>query len=691
MLQILRLTSLCCLLITGGQSLSAQCQPDEIEVRLKIETDNYGYETFWSLVPGGNGCGIAPIASGGNANQVGCNGGGQQDATTSFGYGDNATVNAGPWCLKTDSIYTLHYVDDYGDGGASFTILIGNYPVHHFKSTGSSGSYYFKVVLPLDYNAALLKIGTYGFNDLKPTSIHGQMFNMGASTITSVDVSYAVEGNAPLTEALTGLNIEPFTSAHFNLSAPWIPADTGNYQLKVWLSNINGNADLDPLNDTLGKAVYFRAPIPNLIDRYLSDSVVIKTVGTSADGLDKPRDLAFAPTPSPTLWVVNKKTESAGGSTVTYFDAGLPTQVARLKKDENSWHFMSLPTGIAFSYNSNFATSPGVYDANHQGGASHFTGPALWSSDWSVYAEPSGGNGSHLDMLHQSPYSMGIEWEEDNVFWVYDGYNKNIVRYDFGEDHGPGNDDHADGIVRRYTEVAVNRADDNISNHLALDRESSWLYIVDNGSKRVLRLDIHSGVPTEDLTPYAEPLHEYSAMTGADWSVYIDSLIKPSGIAVIGNYLLVSDFGSGEIIVYDRTGSEGVELGRFDTGPGGIMGIEIGPDGKIWYVNTTQNKVYQLDYTPFTVAANEPGKGPAFSVSPNPTDQAFEVRLGVNNYATNYRLRVMNTLGQVLKDESIAGRSSVRVDLSGQSAGYYFVQIAGEKGNRTERVLLSSR
>lgn len=68
---------------------------------------------------------------------------------------------------------------------------------------------------------------------------------------------------------------------------------------------------------------------------------------------------------------------------------------------------------------------------------------------------------------------MGIEWEEDNVFWVYDGYNKNIVRcMIFGEDHGPGNDDHSDGIVHRYTEIAVNRIDDNISNHLALDRKA---------------------------------------------------------------------------------------------------------------------------------------------------------------------------------------------------------------------------
>ncbi|MCC6412907.1 MAG: T9SS type A sorting domain-containing protein [Saprospiraceae bacterium] len=690
MQKLLPLYVLCYFGLFSQQNLLAQCQPDETEVHLIVETDTYGYETFWSLVSGGNACNAASIATGGNTSQVGCFGGGQQDASPGLGYGNNTMVELGPWCLKTDSVYTLFDVDDWGDGGATFTIVIGGYPIHHFKSTGTGGQYDFTVKLPLAFNAELSEIGNYSFNDLKPTTVNGELFNMGASAITTIDISYSVDGNAPQTETLTGLNVDPFTHAHFYLSTPWTPADTGNYQLKVWLANINGNADLFPVNDTLGKAVYFRSPIPFLLDHYLTDSVVINTIGTSFDGLDKPSDLAFAPTPSPTLWVVNRKTESSGGSTVTYFNAGLPTQDPQEKKDQNSWHFMSLPTGIAFSYNGNFATSPGVLDANHQGGGSHFTGPALWSSDWSVYAEPSGGNGSHLDMLHQSPYSMGIEWEEDNVFWVYDGYNKNIVRYDFQEDHGPGNDDHADGIVRRFVELEVERVDNTVSNHMALDRESGHMYIVDNGNKRVLRLDINSGEATEDLTPYAEPLAEYTAMTGTDWSVYIDSLNKPSGIAVLGDYLLVTDYGTGEIIFYDRTGAEGAELGRYDTGPGGIMGIEISPDGKIWYVNTTQSKVYQLDYTPFTVAANEPGNGPEFSISPNPTEQIFMIRLGTNYNAADYRLRVLDALGQVVRDESITS-NTVRVDLGDQNAGYYFVQILNEKGSRTERVLLLPR
>lgn len=67
----------------------------------------------------------------------------------------------------------------------------------------------------------------------------------------------------------------------------------------------------------------------------------------------------------------------------------------------------------------------------------------------SIYAEPSGGNGSHLDMLHESPYCQGIASETLNRFWVVDGNLGDIVMYDFKADHGPGNNDHADGVVHR--------------------------------------------------------------------------------------------------------------------------------------------------------------------------------------------------------------------------------------------------
>ena len=78
-----------------------------------------------------------------------------------------------------------------------------------------------------------------------------------------------------------------------------------------------------------------------------------------------------------------------------------------------------------------------LLDANRQGGT--FAGPSLWNSDMNVYAIDPGSdangdrlNGSHLDMLHGSPYSMRIE----SAFWVFDGYNGHIAWYNFAADHG---------------------------------------------------------------------------------------------------------------------------------------------------------------------------------------------------------------------------------------------------------------
>ena len=73
-------------------------------------------------------------------------------------------------------------------------------------------------------------------------------------------------------------------------------------------------------------------------------------------------------------------------------------------------------------------------------------------------------------MLHESPYSQGVAWEIDNVFWIFDGYNNDIVRYDFVDDHNPGNSYHGDAIVRRYSDESVAKDPAGIvPSHMILD------------------------------------------------------------------------------------------------------------------------------------------------------------------------------------------------------------------------------
>lgn len=327
-------------------------------------------------------------------------------------------------------------------------------------------------------------------------------------------------------------------------------------------------------------------------------------VAGASDQIEHPNDLAFNPSRPNELWVINEDTEFSGGSTVKISNAGEASQTSLWQRDWNARHFMARPTGIAFSTedndfspgNSNFATSAGVFSANLN--TTPFTGPSLWSSDPLIYAQTSSfehglfPNGSHLDMLHETPYGMGIAHEVDNVFWLFDGFSGIIKRYDFVEDHGPGNDDHSDGIVRSYSDVTVTRNPD-VPSHLILDKNTGWLYICDTGGKRVIRMDINSGSKNSDIPLLYEFLAERSEWTGATVEVFATGLEDPCGIALNENRLFVGDNSSGEIIAYDINSNE--ELARVQTPSSNLRGLEIGPNGKLWYVDYDSGDVVRID------------------------------------------------------------------------------------------------
>jgi hypothetical protein len=190
---------------------------------------------------------------------------------------------------------------------------------------------------------------------------------------------------------------------------------------------------------------------------------------------------------------------------------------------------------------------------------------------------------------------MGVAWEKDNIYWVFDGYNKNIVSYNFQTPHPIGGDDHSDGILKRYTEVKVKRVVGKPS-HMVIDHKTNWLYIVDNGNKRVLRMDINSGEQSTSISNPYEPLEEYYRVITATWEVFVDSgLVMPVGIDVMDGRLVVTDDANGDIVFYNTTtGRKNAEIGRVKTGAPGIAGITIAPDSTLWYVNTTSNEVMHL-------------------------------------------------------------------------------------------------
>lgn len=681
----LLLTAACCVTNTV---VNAQCPAGQTQVSIVVITDDYGYEGYWELVPGGGSCGTATIASGGNAAQVGCTGGGAPyTATAGNGYANNSTFTSTSFCLTTGGAYTIKYVDDYGDGGFTFKVMINGFPVHIFSGSGAVQTYNFNVTPPPAYDLSVGKIALPMYGQPGAKTIKGSIFNYGNTTITSFDLNYKINSGATVTSTISGVSIPGYTSYDFTHPTAWNVTTNGSYVIDAWATNLNGsNPDTNTANDHKTFTYVVGDATPNKIDDYLHSTHTFTTIANSTNGIAQPRDLDFHPVLNRNeLWVVLKSTEAIGGKTAKISDAGLPTQSVLVQKDQNAWHFMSLPTGIAFSDNGNFCTSPGVLDANHSTG--HYTGPALWSSNPAIYAVPSGGNGSHLDMLHQCPYSMGVAWEKDNVFWVFDSYLGDLMRNDFQNDHGAGNSDHSDGRIREYKDFSVARINLDIPCHLALDENKKWLYVVDGGNGRIIRMDITTGSQTGTFTPYAaEPLAENSVYTGATWSAYINTgTMQPSGVDVIGNNLIISDYATGDILIYDCSGGTGILKGKITTGQPGVQGVKIGPDGKIWYVNYQTNEVKRVDYTLWPTGINNIAQSKA-AIYPNPAHSNLTIKSG-NANVFDMTITVVDVTGRQVY-QTKTDRIEHTIDVSRWSKGMYIVSVSDRDGSTVQKVTI---
>lgn len=660
----------------------AQCSGGEVQVQIDVHTDSYGYEGYWELVSADSACGQGTILSGGNT-LVGCGGAGQQNQAPGGYAGDQSYTSMA--CLLQGNSYRIAYIDDWGDGGFEFVVYINGYPIGTYSGSAGFEYFTFDASEPPAYDLSMLHPHIKPYQQQGNIDIETEIYNGGTQTITSLTLHYAINNGTPQSQQLSGLSIANNATGHIIHPTPWSPVADGVYEVSAWYTDLNGaNSDANPADDAVEITVNIGPGIPNMVDSYLLTLPVITEIANSSNLLNMPTDLDFHPIlTKKELWVLNKDLENTGSSTVTISNAGESNQSGIWRRDGNAWHFMSLSTGIAFSdENSNFATSPGVYDANHNGGQP-FTGPALWSSDPAIYAMPSGGNGSHLDMLHESPECQGIAHETENTFWVFDGYNGDIVRYNFNGDHGPGNDDHSNGEVLRFADVTVEAdAQDKVVSHLVYDKETDWLYIVDHGNQRVFRLDTKSGNlgGTPSFGPF-EPLQQYSYMTGYDWEVVADSgLQAPAGIDIIDDRLLVSDYATGEVIIYDISQMPATELKRIQTGAEGIMGIKIGPEGKIWYVDYDAETVNRIDWVPdTTVGIAAPSPVPFVRVYPNPSNGNLNVNIPGRN---SVDMKVYNSVGVLVTvRQQLTGYNHIRLDIA---PGVYLLDFE-DPAHKTQR------
>lgn len=328
-----------------------------------------------------------------------------------------------------------------------------------------------------------------------------------------------------------------------------------------------------------------------------SGDVDVEVIGTSAQGLNVPRDLAFDPENPSRLWVVNR----ADDSTSIWLDVDDPDAEVIHRIDPFAEHFMEEVSSIAFGAPGFFGTcqeSDNRY--NGQAAPNGFMGPSLWSSDLEVYgfSNPEAVRaqgfdlGSHLDMLHESPFCMGIEWSHDNAYWIFEGNTSSLMLADFQVDHGVGWDDHSDGIMIRYVEGQVQRVPD-VPSHLVLDRDSGWLYVADSGNGRIGRFDTNTEGRVQRWLVVEPGTRLGRVQNEGEVETVIDDVETPSGIALHEGLLFVSDNATSEISAWTLEGVH-VDSLSLDVAPGGLMGMTFDAQGRLYAVDAIANQLLRI-------------------------------------------------------------------------------------------------
>jgi hypothetical protein len=322
--------------------------------------------------------------------------------------------------------------------------------------------------------------------------------------------------------------------------------------------------------------------------------------------------LAFNPTVDGELWVAlrqfpsgracnQKNTDTAAcsalqGAMGVVSDATGAAPRAVIKQDGNALHFMRRPTQLAWGDGLLFASCGEALTDNFEDVDVPYAGPVLWSSDPAIFGVPpqTDQNGTHLDMLHETPFCMGIAHESQNAYWAFNGDAGSLDRVDFHAPHQIGGEDHADGEVHRYISGQLLRVPE-VPSHLAYDQARGLVYVADTGHGRVLAVDPSTATPAGEIDVY-EVLQSSGALEGAAVRELVAPglLQKPSGITLSNDKLYVTDNATSLIYELDVSGKS---LRVLDTAlpAGALSGVVVGPDQKLYVSNLLTGAVQRVE------------------------------------------------------------------------------------------------
>ena len=116
----------CVLLVGWLVSLSAMaqspCPGDSLALNVTVDTDDWGYEAYWELLPAEGGCGDGTALLWGGNSEVGCSA--DFPGLESETLPSNVQVTSATVCVSEGDSLILFHRDSFGDGGTSFSIAL---------------------------------------------------------------------------------------------------------------------------------------------------------------------------------------------------------------------------------------------------------------------------------------------------------------------------------------------------------------------------------------------------------------------------------------------------------------------------------------------------------------------------------------------------------------------------------------
>ena len=152
-----------------------------------------------------------------------------------------------------------------------------------------------------------------------------------------------------------------------------------------------------------------------------------------------------------------------------------------------------------------------------------------------------------------------------NVYWAFGGGHRQLVRFDFESDHGPGSMDHSRASVRRYSGLELTRVP-GVPSHMSMDGSTRELFIADTGADRIVKVMADTGhysrdakQPSTDGTfeAYAiysspEAAFNYSVWDGLVYSTFAH-VPMPSGLVHTTTTVYAASHSSGYIYAFSRS------------------------------------------------------------------------------------------------------------------------------------------